>query len=79
MNHALLTAQAIRIAGLSLAGWVANGIDPQMRALEENIATLEQGLDCPLLGVLPFDVEMDAQKSSGLLRCKKSQSCLQRG
>lgn len=68
LNHALLTAQAIRIAGLSLAGWVANGIDPQMRALEENIATLEQRLACPLLGVLPFDLEMDAQKSSGLLR-----------
>ncbi len=67
LNHALLTAQAIRIAGLSLTGWVANCVDPQMRVLEENIATLEQRLACPLLGVLPFDVEMDAQKSARLL------------
>jgi dethiobiotin synthetase len=54
LNHALLTEQAIRIAGLPLAGWVANGIDPQMLAAAENVATLEQGLDCPLLGIIPF-------------------------
>lgn len=67
LNHALLTAQAIRAAGLTLAGWVANGIDPQMMVLEENIATLEQRLDGPLLGVVPFDLEMDIQKSARLL------------
>ena len=67
LNHALLTAQAIRIAGLTLAGWVANCMEPQMLVLEENIATLEQRLDCPLLGVLPFDDEMNTQKSAGLL------------
>lgn len=54
LNHAMLTAQAIRIAGLPLAGWVANGVDPQMRMLKENIATLEQRLEGPLLGIIPF-------------------------
>jgi dethiobiotin synthetase len=68
LNHAMLTAQAIRVAGLPLAGWIANCVDPQMRVLEENIATLEQRLACPLLGVLPFDLEMNVQKSSGLLK-----------
>lgn len=67
LNHALLTAQAIRIAGLPLAGWVANGIDPQMRALEENIATLEQRLDGPLLEVVPFGATMNLQKNTGLI------------
>ncbi|MBS0425581.1 MAG: dethiobiotin synthase [Proteobacteria bacterium] len=67
LNHALLTAQAIKIAGLTLAGWVASGIDPQMLALEENIATLEQRLDGPLLGKVPFDLEMDIQESARLL------------
>lgn len=59
LNHALLTAQAIRAASLPLAGWMANGIDPQMMALEENIATLEQRLDGPLLGMLAFNSEID--------------------
>jgi dethiobiotin synthetase len=67
LNHALLTTQAIKATGLTLAGWVANCIDPQMIVFEENIATLEQRLDCPLLGVLPFDSEMDMQKSARLL------------
>ena len=62
LNHALLTAQAIRAAGLTLAGWVANCIDPQMRVLEQNIATLEQRLGCPLLSVLSFDLKMESQK-----------------
>jgi dethiobiotin synthetase len=59
LSHALLTAQAIRIAGLPLAGWVANGVDPQMQvATAENMwRHWNDGLDCPLLGVMPFDVK----------------------
>lgn len=66
LSHALLTAQAIRAAGLTLAGWVANCIDPEMLVLAENIATLEQRLDCSLLGVLPFDLRMNVHKSMKL-------------
>lgn len=64
LNHALLTVQAIRAAGLTLTGWVANCMDPQMLVLAENIATLEQRLDCPLLGVVPLDSKMNAQKGA---------------
>jgi dethiobiotin synthetase len=71
LNHALLTAQAICAAGLSLAGWVANGIDPQMMLLEENIATLEQRLNCPLLGILPFTKETVMQQKSSPLNVLK--------
>lgn len=67
LNHALLTAQAVRTAGLSLAGWVANRIDPHMIAFDENVFALEQRLDCRLLGVLPFEQNTDAGKLSGLL------------
>lgn len=54
LNHALLSAEAIRADGLRLAGWVANGIDPAMRCRDENIATLQRRLAAPLLGVLPW-------------------------
>lgn len=64
LSHALLTGQAIRAAGLTLAGWVANCIDPQMLALAQNIATLEQWMDCQLLGVVPFENDMDVQKGA---------------
>jgi len=49
LNHALLTAQAIHAAGLPLAGWVANRIDPECARQDENIATLCQRLPAPLL------------------------------
>src|SRR5690349_12836271 len=41
LNHALLTEQAVHAAGLTLAGWVANCIDPGMQALHENVKALE--------------------------------------
>jgi len=53
INHALLTAQAIRSDGLKIAGWVANTIDEDMLRLDENIDTLKQLIDEPCLGVIP--------------------------
>lgn len=53
INHALLTAAAIRQAGLPLAGWVANCIDEKTPALDENIATLSTLLPAPCLGQVP--------------------------
>lgn len=67
LNHALLTAQAIHASGLPFAGWVANCIDPQMRTLQENIATLEQRLESPLLGIIPPDFETNKEAESKIL------------
>ncbi len=53
INHALLTAEAIAARGLPFVGWVANQIDPAMPRLAENIATLNQRLGAPLLGIVP--------------------------
>ncbi len=53
INHALLTQQAIAARGLTLAGWIANRIDPDMACLEENLATLKARINAPLLGVIP--------------------------
>ena len=53
INHALLTAEAVRSRGLTLAGWIANTIDPHMPFCEENIQTLEARLNAPRLGTMP--------------------------
>ena len=53
INHALLTLQAIQARGLRLSGWVANCIDPEMAALDDNIAALRQRLPAPCLGIVP--------------------------
>jgi dethiobiotin synthetase len=54
INHALLTAAAIRAAGLELAGWVANSVGPEMEALADNLLTLETQLPALRLGTVPF-------------------------
>lgn len=54
LNHALLTAEAIRARGLALAGWVANRVDPEMGAVDENIAYLRARLGAPLLADVPY-------------------------
>jgi dethiobiotin synthetase len=54
LNHALLTAEAIRRADIPLAGWVANRIDPAMTHVPENIATLAQKIEAPLLAQIPY-------------------------
>jgi len=54
LNHALLTAQAIEARGLTLAGWIANHVQPRFEHAAENIATLETRLVAPLLDVVPF-------------------------
>ncbi len=53
LNHALLTTAAVRAAGLELAGWVANQLDPAMDALEANVTALTQRIPAPLLGRIP--------------------------
>lgn len=53
LNHALLTAEAVRADGQTLAGWVANPIDPVMPRRADNVAALEARLAAPLLACLP--------------------------
>ena len=59
LNHALLTADAVRAAGLDLAGWIANAIERDMPVREENVAALRQRLGAPLLGEFPYAANPD--------------------
>jgi dethiobiotin synthetase len=68
LNHALLTAQAIRARGLRLAGWVANQIDAQMACVAENVDTLRARLAAPLLGCVPHQARPDAARVAALLK-----------
>lgn len=54
LNHALLSAAAIRQRGLGLAGWVANSVDPHMTHVDENVAALCERMQTPLLGRIGY-------------------------
>jgi dethiobiotin synthetase len=62
LNHALLTAEAVRARGLVLAGWVANHVDARMRRAEENVATLARLLGAPLLARVGHAARPDARR-----------------
>ncbi|MEI2265283.1 dethiobiotin synthase [Erwinia sp. CGal63] len=54
INHAMLTAQAVKASGLRLAGWIANQVQPPGKRHAEYMATLQQRLPAPLLGEIPY-------------------------
>ncbi len=54
LNHALLTAEAIAARGLVLAGWIANHVDADMAAADDNVQALEARIAAPMLARVPF-------------------------
>ena len=68
INHALLTAEAIRHDGLTVAGWVANRPDETpMTCEEETLEFLKGHMGAPCLGVLPWSRTVDIRSLAGEL------------
>ena len=68
LNHALLTADAVAAQRLKLAGWVANHIDPDMAAADDNVAALEARLSAPLIARVAFSGAPDCAVIARSLR-----------
>ncbi len=54
LNHALLTCRAIEQSDLVFKGWIANCIDPDMIALQDNIETLKQLVPTTFIGKMGY-------------------------
>ncbi|MCG7993519.1 MAG: dethiobiotin synthase [Candidatus Thiodiazotropha lotti] len=67
LNHALMTTECMLNAGVSFAGWVANQVEPEMSAREENLATLRTWLPAPCLGEIPYLEETNPEVVAGYL------------
>lgn len=67
INHALLTAGAIRADGLVLSAWVANRIDPGYHRNDETLQLLTDELQAPLLGVIPYAADFNRAETAGRL------------
>ena len=65
LNHATLSAEAIRGSGLPFAGWIGNRIDPAMSRWEDNVSTLGSLLGAPPLAVFPFGADQTVRLSLG--------------
>jgi dethiobiotin synthetase len=64
LNHALLSMKVIADYGLTCAGWVANILDKDMLALNENIAALQLRIQAPLLGIVAYQIEPNVDAAS---------------
>ena len=67
LNHAFLTAEAIAARDLTLAGWVANLVDPGFAFVEHNLETLQARLPAPCLGMIPHLAPPDLDRAVAAL------------
>ncbi len=67
INHAVLTAEAIRHDGLPLVGWVANHLAADTPSAQDNVASLRELIGSPCLGELPFDPDAGPEQVARLL------------
>ncbi|MBR8459056.1 dethiobiotin synthase [Burkholderia dolosa] len=71
ISHALLTADAIAARGLTLAGWVANHVDPTMSFADENVATIRDWLArehrAPLVGRIAHMNPAEPESAASML------------
>ncbi len=68
LSHAMLTLRVIESYQLECVGWIANVLDAEMPALQQNIDTLIDRLVAPLLGVIPFQAQPDVAVAASCLR-----------
>lgn len=57
LNHAILTVESIQHAGVELAGWIANQVEPDMLERDANLATLAALIEAPCIGTIPWLAE----------------------
>jgi dethiobiotin synthetase len=57
ISHARLSYAAIKSSGITCAGWIANCTEEHMLNQQENIETITQKVQVPLLGVVPYSKE----------------------
>ena len=55
INHALLTYQQMLTQKANIVGWIGNCVDPNMLALDDNIATIKNWIKSPCLGIVPYN------------------------
>ena len=59
INHARLSVRALRADGVRLLGWIANEVDPAMARIEDNLVTLDERLELPCWGRMPYRLKVD--------------------
>lgn len=67
INHALLSVESIAADRISLAGWVANHVDPEFEEANEVINYLSEHIGAPLIGTVPNLAEFQPDRVAAAL------------
>lgn len=70
INQAKLTFAAIRQTGVKCHGWIASCVAQDMLMLDENIQTLSQATDMPLLAIFPYINKLNPEYLSKKIMCE---------
>ncbi len=62
INHAILTAEAIKADGIDLCGWVSNQIESEYLHKQETLEFLTEELACPNIANIDYMVALDLAK-----------------
>jgi len=77
LNHARLTFEAVRHSSrCRFLGWIGSAIDPDFPRLGENVASLQELLEGPPLGLLPRLESADAASAASHLRSTQLEALL---
>ncbi|MBB1441396.1 dethiobiotin synthase, partial [Shewanella sp. SG41-4] len=71
LNHALLTQEAVLADGLTIAGWVANQVDAEMACIDDNLNSLQEMMQAPFLGYVPYLVDATVENAASYLQLPK--------
>tara|TARA_R110002072_G_scaffold21902_6_gene77221 strand:+ start:13840 stop:14529 length:690 start_codon:yes stop_codon:yes gene_type:complete len=63
INHALLTAEAIKADGVRLCGWVSNQLEKDYLQKEDTVNLLSEELNCPNIANLDYMLVPDPAKT----------------
>ena len=58
INHALLSTESMATRGVSLFGWVANQVGPDVERVDDIIVALQERIEAPLLAKIPWLPEL---------------------
>lgn len=67
INHALLTLDALRSEGVSLAGWIVTQIEPDYIGSEQTVSCLQEAVGIAPLGYIPYLQQIDSRRAHSWL------------
>ena len=71
LNHARLSMQSIQAKGCQVSGWIGTQVEKDMPVFAENISTLNEYLEVPCLGVIPYLLEATAESAADYMNIEQ--------